>query len=101
MTTFELFPQCTNRKSFYGKAFVISHNGANYLQSYNTIVCGFDKDGNFHRYWDSWSATTGKHVHEFTMQIAEMHCGKAVWDTFKPEHAPIQPTLHVNVPYFY
>lgn len=61
---YDLIPS-TSQKSFYGKAKVIEINGSKLLQSYNTIVCGIDKSGNFSRYWDGESATTMKHVNSF------------------------------------
>ena len=54
-----------SRKSFYGKALVIHADGGTFLQSYNTIVCKIDKNGNFVRLWDGYSATTMRHVNSF------------------------------------
>ena len=64
--TFELTPT-NGRKSFYGKAKVIVYpNGAQALISYETFVAFKDADGAVHRLWDGWSATTGRHIKEFT-----------------------------------
>ena len=53
------------QKSFYGKAMVlISDTGDKYLKSYNTIVCGVI-NGKVHRYWDSRSNTTTRHLRSF------------------------------------
>ena len=63
--SYELTP-ATSQKSFYGKANVyIMQDGTTFLRSYATIVAGIDKDGNIHRYWGGWSATTGKHIASF------------------------------------
>lgn len=61
---YELLPN-TRQKSFYGKAKVIEKDENKLLQSYNTIVCGIDNNGNFCRYWAGESATTMKHVNSF------------------------------------
>ena len=64
--TFELTPT-SGRKSFYGKAKVVVYpNGAQALISYETFVAFKDTDGTVHRLWDGWSATTGRHIKEFT-----------------------------------
>lgn len=61
---FELIP--TRQKSFYHKAIVLeTQAGEKYLQSYCTLVCVIDKDGNFKRLWGGESATTIKHVNDF------------------------------------
>ena len=55
-------PEC-DRKSWYGKCAVYeAENGEKALRSYSTIVMTQDEDGNFHRHWDDWSATTQRHV---------------------------------------
>ena len=60
---FELSPT-HSRKSFYGKCKVIENEAGYYLQSYNTIVCGFEF-GNFIRYWSGYSVTTMRHINAF------------------------------------
>lgn len=50
MTTMTL--NCLDsRKSFYGKAEVITTDNGKYLRSYNTIVCYLDDFGIFHKTW--------------------------------------------------
>ena len=62
---YELAP-CDSHKSFYGKAKVIeTEDGFRFLKSYDTIVACEDKDGKIHKLWDSWSATTGRHINAF------------------------------------
>lgn len=65
MRIFEL-PCLDNRKSFYGKAHVIEHDdGTKQLQSYNTIVCEIDNNGNYNRLWDGSTQTTNRHIRSF------------------------------------
>ena len=65
MRIFEL-PCLDNRKSFYGKAHVIEHDdGTKQLQSYNTIVCEIDNNGNYNRLWDGSTRTTNRHIRSF------------------------------------
>lgn len=52
-------------KSFYGKAIVFYLNGRECLRSYNTIVASRTYDGEIHRHWSGWSATTGRHIRAF------------------------------------
>lgn len=61
----ELVP-VTSQKSFYGKAKMYElPNGYKLLQSYSTFVAAIDPQGNVLRFWDGWSATTGKHIRAF------------------------------------
>lgn len=65
MRMFEL-PCLDSRKSFYGKAHCIEHdNGTIQLQSYNTIVCEIDPQGNYKRLWDGSTQTTNRHIKSF------------------------------------
>lgn len=78
MKVFELSP-INNRKSFYGKAKVLQIDKDNiYLQSYNTIVCGFVNDI-FERYWDGYSSTTMNHINSFLQYCGIFGGGKAWW----------------------
>ena len=77
--SYELYPRFDSRKSFYGKAQVIEIDGKTYLRSYDTVVCGI-VDGRFRRFWDGWSATTGRHVNEFSRQFRGKPVNKAEWD---------------------
>lgn len=75
---YELKPT-NNRKSFYGKAQVITHdNGDIELKSYNTIVARI-RNGNFERLWDGYSATTMNHVNSFLDTFGISGGGKAWW----------------------
>lgn len=65
MNVYELKPT-TRQKSFYGKALVIvSDDGTRLLKSYDTIVLKRKASGELVRTWQSWSATTGKHIAAF------------------------------------
>lgn len=77
----ELTPGGHDRaKSFYGKAKIISIDGETLLQSYDTIVCKIDKNGEFVRMWDGYSATTMRHVNSFLQIVGIAGGGKAWWD---------------------
>ena len=78
MNVYELIP-CDGRKSFYGKARVVSDGGAETLVSYTTPVIRRNADGTLSRLWSGWSATTGRHVRAF--------CGlnKKEWDALPVE----------------
>ena len=74
MFIFELTPQHSTRKSFYGKAKVLIHeNGSIQLQSYNTIVCEIDSNFKFNMLWDGNSNTTTRHINEFKQQFKEVY----------------------------
>lgn len=64
MRKYELAP-ADNRKSFYGKCFVTEENGVKTLFSYNTKIMSEDSNGNYHRYYNDWTATTGRHIKAF------------------------------------
>ena len=77
----ELTPGGDDRaKSSYGKAKVIEKDGETLLQSYDTIVCKIDKNGEFVRMWDGYSATTIRHVNSFLQLVGIAGGGKAWWD---------------------
>lgn len=81
MRIYELMPGGHDRtKSFYGKAKVIEKDGETLLQSYDTIVCKIDKNGEFVRMWDGYSATTMRHVNSFLRLVGIAGGGKAWWD---------------------
>lgn len=88
MSTVELKP-IDGRKSFYGKAQVIFDKGEAFLKSYNTIVCKVDADGVVHRFWDDWSATTGRHISAFVKVFADINVtpNKAWWNSLEVEKA--------------
>ena len=88
---YELMPQYDCRASFYGKARVrVDDDGNKFLISYGTPVCWVDKaTGNFHRLWDGWSSTTGRHVKEFWKQCGGAgRCDKTAWDELEVEEPP-------------
>lgn len=63
-----------NRKSFYGKAYVLHEGDTHTLYSYNTPVLRRECDGSLTRLWSGWSATTGRHINAFC------GIGKREWD---------------------
>lgn len=84
---YELKPIRDNRKSFYGKAMVAVDTGADthyILRSYGTPVLAVEvaENGNIYisRLWSSYSATTARHVREFTYQVCGYVLYKAEWD---------------------
>ena len=82
MANFELKPT-DNRKSFYGKAEVITReNGDIELRSYNTIVARI-RNGNFERLWSGYSATTMRHINSFIDTFGIKGGGKAWWTSFE------------------
>ena len=79
MKIYELIPM-DGRKSFYGKAKVIEKDGETLLQSYDTIVCKIDKNGEFIRMWKGYSATTMRHVNGFLDLVGIAGGGKTWWN---------------------
>ena len=82
MKIYELIPT-NGRKSFYGKAKVIEHNGEKFLQSYNTIVCKIDKNGKFVKMWDGYSTTTMTHINSFADLFNIKGHGKKWYESFE------------------
>lgn len=83
----DLCPLYTNQKSFYGKAMVSVDTGADthyILRSYGTpvLVVEVAENGNIYisRLWSSYSATTARHVREFTYQVCGYVLYKPEWD---------------------
>lgn len=65
MRIYELKPN-DGCKSFYGKAtVVIDDNGTETLYSYGTPIISRETNGELKKIWDSWSATTGRHIKAF------------------------------------
>ena len=64
MKFYEIKPIDTH-KSFYGLAKVYKTHSRVYLVSYGLRVAYLDKEGNLHRLWDGWSATTARHIVSF------------------------------------
>lgn len=84
---YELRPFHAKQKSFYGKAMVSVDTGADtqyILRSYGTPVLAVKvaENGNIYisRLWPSYSATTGRHVREFTDQVCGYVLNKSEWD---------------------
>lgn len=78
----ELTTDYLNRtqKSFYGKARLIECKDGLYLQSYETIVAMIDNNGQFHRLWPGYSATTAKHIDAFRRENGLPGLSKKEWD---------------------
>lgn len=80
---FEL-PCMDSHKSFYGKALVIECKQKGiFLQSYDTIVCGIDKNNQFIKLWDGYSVTTMRHVNSFRLFNNLPAMNKKEWDNMK------------------
>ena len=63
---YELTPD-NGRKSFYGKAQVLfDDNGDRILFSYDTKIMKITAAGEMVRFWQGWSATTGRHIAAFS-----------------------------------
>lgn len=84
---YELVPIHARQKSFYAKAMVSVDTGADthyILRSYGTPVLAVEvaENGNIYisRLWPSYSATTGRHVREFTQQVCAYVLNKPEWD---------------------
>jgi len=66
MTTYELTPT-NGRKSFYGKAIVLTDEAGNRtLLSYGTRIMRINADSSMVRIWNDWTTTTGNHVASFS-----------------------------------
>lgn len=69
-----------HHKSFYNKCYVVEENGWFVLTSYETEVAKGDRNGNFVRLWDGWSATTARHVNAFRADLGLPAISKSEWD---------------------
>mgnify|MGYP007029255380 CR=1 FL=1 len=74
----ELKPIYVNQKSFYGKAMIEAYNNILILYSYNVKICKIT-NGKFYRVFNSYSATTMRHVNEFRMQNGFSKLSKKEW----------------------
>lgn len=81
MNITELRPS-DGRKSFYGKALVLTSDNKIQLQSYNTIVCEIE-NGIFKRLWGGYSATTMRHINAFIKAFNIQGGGKKWWDSLE------------------
>lgn len=65
MRRYELIPK-DGRKSFYHKAIVeIENDGTETLFSYGTKIISRGAKGKLTRFYDGWTATTGRHIKSF------------------------------------
>ena len=70
MSAYEMVPIYEDKKSYYGKAKIIEHrDGSRTLKSYNTEILTYHPTGEFTKHWNGWSATTGRHINEFSLQM--------------------------------
>lgn len=74
----ELIPS-NGRKSFGGKAWVVTEGKRVALLSYGTLVCWTDADLKLHCTWDGWSGTTGAHIQSFCDELGIPYKGKKDW----------------------
>ena len=66
MKIYELMPLATQQKSFGGKAkVIIKDDNTEILYSYDTQIMYRDAEGNYHRTYNGWTQTTGKHIRAF------------------------------------
>lgn len=73
--------KATRQKSYYGKAKIIKDkSGKIFLQSYNTLVCYIDTNGEFKRLWNGYSTTTMRHIDEFRTQFGFPAMNKKEWN---------------------
>ena len=64
----ELCPYYDSAQSFYGKARVIEIENDVFLMSYETIVAFYNRDTRIAKVFDTYSATTLRHIKEFLRQ---------------------------------
>ena len=64
----ELCPYYDSAKSFYGKAKVFEIGNDVFLMSYDTIVACYNRGAKFAQVFDTYSATTLRHIKEFLRQ---------------------------------
>ena len=76
--------------SYYGKAHIIREGQGTFLQSYSTIVCGL-VNGKVEKYWNGYSATTARHIHDFLLQNGFSGINKKEWEKLETVKSPIQP----------
>lgn len=89
--SYELKPQYINQKSFYGKAQVFMTRDGNdvflSLRSYSTVVVSVYVDSRgtpfVKKLWDSYSATTMRHINELLMQQGFPKLSARVWRAMK------------------
>lgn len=62
------------------RAYTVKYYGRLYIKSYNTLVAYVDRNGNIHRLWNEWSATTQKHINKSGVPM-----DKKTWQSLKVE----------------
>lgn len=88
--------KATTQKSYYRKAHILTDdNGNKFLQSYDTIVCGF-VSGNFERYWNGYSVTTMNHINDFLKLLKLSIMNKKTWTSLTVKKTPISKSEHVS-----
>ena len=92
-----LKPVVSRNKSYYGKAKVIESDGVKYLKSYKTIVCAVTCDGEFIRFWDSYSPTTQNHINDFRVLYGFESLNKKEWDKLEVNNGQNIPADVLNV----
>ena len=68
VTIMELYPYYDNKQSFYGKAKVIEIENDVFLVSYDTVVAFYNREVKIPKVYDTYSATTLRHIKEFLKQ---------------------------------
>lgn len=68
ISVMELCPYYDGRQSFYGKAKVIEIENDVFLSSYDTIVAFYNREVRIPQVYDTYSATTLRHIKEFLKQ---------------------------------
>ena len=68
VTIMELCPYYDNKQSFYGKAKVIEIENDVFLVSYDTVVAFYNREVKVPKVYDTYSATTLRHIKEFLKQ---------------------------------
>lgn len=69
-----------NRKSFYGKCYVLENEYGKMLYSYDTLVARFIPGRGLVRSWSGYSATTMRHINAFAAYCGDPGRGKKWWD---------------------
>ena len=64
----ELCPYYDSAQSFYGKAKVIEIENDVFLVSYDTVVAFYNREAKIPKVYDTYSATTLRHIKEFLKQ---------------------------------
>lgn len=67
-TVMELCPYYDSRQSFYGKAKVVEIENDVFLVSYDTVVAFYNREIKVPKVYDTYGATTLRHIKEFLKQ---------------------------------